>query len=246
MPDARVQAAIANWGPRLIANGVDYNDFVAHDLGHRALGAVAPGVDRYGRGPPRARRRGPRPRVCAQRRRGIPARRGVLSLRQVRLGARARAQPRGHAGGGGGAARGPRPAGPDRGAGARLRWMGPAWWRICAAPRSPGRRRRWSCSSLGWTRPRRSSSSGSRCSSRAAWPPSRSTAPARARPALPSTSAPTTRSQWRPSSMLLAERSDLDLERVGRGRRQPRRSLRGAGSRFRAPPDRRGRRQRTI
>jgi 2,6-dihydroxypseudooxynicotine hydrolase len=26
--DARVQAAIENWGPRLIANGVDYNDFV--------------------------------------------------------------------------------------------------------------------------------------------------------------------------------------------------------------------------
>lgn len=28
LPDARVQAAIDNWGPRLIANGVDYNDFV--------------------------------------------------------------------------------------------------------------------------------------------------------------------------------------------------------------------------
>lgn len=28
VPDARVQAAIDNWGPRLIANGVDYNDFV--------------------------------------------------------------------------------------------------------------------------------------------------------------------------------------------------------------------------
>ena len=28
MTDARVEAAIANWGPRLIANGVDYNDFV--------------------------------------------------------------------------------------------------------------------------------------------------------------------------------------------------------------------------
>jgi pimeloyl-ACP methyl ester carboxylesterase len=28
MPDERVQAAIDNWGPRLIANGVDYNDFV--------------------------------------------------------------------------------------------------------------------------------------------------------------------------------------------------------------------------
>ncbi|HZU40795.1 MAG TPA: alpha/beta fold hydrolase [Solirubrobacteraceae bacterium] len=28
MPDARVQAAIDNWAPRLIANGVDYNDFV--------------------------------------------------------------------------------------------------------------------------------------------------------------------------------------------------------------------------
>ena len=27
MPDARVQAAIDNWGSRLIANGVDYNDF---------------------------------------------------------------------------------------------------------------------------------------------------------------------------------------------------------------------------
>lgn len=29
MPDARVQAAIDNWAPRLIANGVDYNDFVS-------------------------------------------------------------------------------------------------------------------------------------------------------------------------------------------------------------------------
>jgi 2,6-dihydroxypseudooxynicotine hydrolase len=28
VPDARVQTAIDNWGPRLIANGVDYNDFV--------------------------------------------------------------------------------------------------------------------------------------------------------------------------------------------------------------------------
>jgi hypothetical protein len=28
VPDARVQAAIENWGPRLIANGVDFNDFV--------------------------------------------------------------------------------------------------------------------------------------------------------------------------------------------------------------------------
>lgn len=28
MPDARVQVAINNWGPRLIANGIDYNDFV--------------------------------------------------------------------------------------------------------------------------------------------------------------------------------------------------------------------------
>ena len=27
MPDARVQAAIDNWGSRFIANGVDYNDF---------------------------------------------------------------------------------------------------------------------------------------------------------------------------------------------------------------------------
>jgi 2,6-dihydroxypseudooxynicotine hydrolase len=28
VPDARVQAAIENWGPRLISNGVDFNDFV--------------------------------------------------------------------------------------------------------------------------------------------------------------------------------------------------------------------------
>jgi 2,6-dihydroxypseudooxynicotine hydrolase len=28
VPDARVQTAIDNWGPRLIANGIDYNDFV--------------------------------------------------------------------------------------------------------------------------------------------------------------------------------------------------------------------------
>ena len=33
MPDARVQAAIDNWGPRLIANGVDYNDFVRTTAG---------------------------------------------------------------------------------------------------------------------------------------------------------------------------------------------------------------------
>lgn len=34
MPDERVQVAINNWGPRLIANGVDYNDFV------RTTGAI--------------------------------------------------------------------------------------------------------------------------------------------------------------------------------------------------------------
>jgi len=28
MPDARIEAAIANWAPRLLAQGVDYNDFV--------------------------------------------------------------------------------------------------------------------------------------------------------------------------------------------------------------------------
>jgi pimeloyl-ACP methyl ester carboxylesterase len=28
VPDERVQVAVGNWGPRLIANGVDYNDFV--------------------------------------------------------------------------------------------------------------------------------------------------------------------------------------------------------------------------
>ena len=28
MPDAKVQAAIANWAPRFIAQGIDYNDFV--------------------------------------------------------------------------------------------------------------------------------------------------------------------------------------------------------------------------
>ncbi|MGH3062417.1 MAG: alpha/beta hydrolase family protein, partial [Gaiellaceae bacterium] len=27
MPDARVEAAIANWAPRFVANGVDFNDF---------------------------------------------------------------------------------------------------------------------------------------------------------------------------------------------------------------------------
>lgn len=34
MPDDRVRAAIDNWGPRFIANGVDYNDFV------RTTGAI--------------------------------------------------------------------------------------------------------------------------------------------------------------------------------------------------------------
>src|SRR5262249_37958194 len=28
MADARLQVAIDNWGPRLISNGIDYNDFV--------------------------------------------------------------------------------------------------------------------------------------------------------------------------------------------------------------------------
>ena len=28
MPDERVQAAIANWAPRFVSQGVDYNDFV--------------------------------------------------------------------------------------------------------------------------------------------------------------------------------------------------------------------------
>ena len=29
MADANIAAAISHWAPRLIANGVDYNDFVA-------------------------------------------------------------------------------------------------------------------------------------------------------------------------------------------------------------------------
>ncbi len=28
MPDARVQSAIDNWAPRMVTQGVDYNDFV--------------------------------------------------------------------------------------------------------------------------------------------------------------------------------------------------------------------------
>ena len=28
MPDARVQAAIDNWAPRMVTQGIDYNDFV--------------------------------------------------------------------------------------------------------------------------------------------------------------------------------------------------------------------------
>ena len=29
MPDAEVETALRHWGPRLIQNGVDYNDMVA-------------------------------------------------------------------------------------------------------------------------------------------------------------------------------------------------------------------------
>ena len=29
MPDAKVQAAIANWAPRFTSQGVDYNDFMS-------------------------------------------------------------------------------------------------------------------------------------------------------------------------------------------------------------------------
>ena len=28
MPDERVQAAIDNWAPRMVTQGIDYNDFV--------------------------------------------------------------------------------------------------------------------------------------------------------------------------------------------------------------------------
>jgi dipeptidyl aminopeptidase/acylaminoacyl peptidase len=33
MPDARIQAALAHWAPRFVAQGVDYNDFVATTAG---------------------------------------------------------------------------------------------------------------------------------------------------------------------------------------------------------------------
>ena len=53
--DERVETAIANWGPRLIANGMDYNDFVRTTGVDLALGGVDRRVDGDRGHPSRAR-----------------------------------------------------------------------------------------------------------------------------------------------------------------------------------------------
>ena len=96
MPDARVQAAIDHWAPRFMTNGRRLQRLPDHDGGHRALGGVARRVARDRRRARRARARGARraARRAPRARRGC-ARRVCLPLREVRLGARRRARPRG-------------------------------------------------------------------------------------------------------------------------------------------------------
>ena len=118
------------------------------------------------RGPPRARaRRREARRPRAHRRGGVRPRRGVLPLREVRVGGRRRAQPRDDRAGDGGALRRARPARPDgrAGRGAARRRRGRR--QPAPAARTCRRARRSSCSSRAWTRPRRSSSTGRTSSS---------------------------------------------------------------------------------
>ena len=42
MPDARVEAAVANWAPRFVAQGVDFNDF------RRTTAGIETWADSYG------------------------------------------------------------------------------------------------------------------------------------------------------------------------------------------------------
>ena len=114
MPDARVQAAIDNWAPRFTTNGVDLERLPRHHRPDRALGGVARRVVRDRGGTPGARRAGARRGPRAHRRRGVRAGRGLLSLRQVRLGPRRRAQPRDDGAREGGPVRRARAARPDR------------------------------------------------------------------------------------------------------------------------------------
>ena len=130
--------------------------------------------------------------------------------------------------------------------GSRRRSTAAPSWPTCAGRRSPDRRFRSSCSFPAWTRPRRSSSSGSRCSWPAGWPRCRSTGPVRGRPGSRSTSDPTTRSAVAAILDAVADRAELDLERVGAVGRQPRRLLRRARGRVRAAPAGHRRGQRPV
>ena len=62
MPDGQVTSAIANWGPRFTAQGVDPGDFARVTGGHRALGGLARRLAGQRRPARRAGRRGGRGR----------------------------------------------------------------------------------------------------------------------------------------------------------------------------------------
>ena len=214
MPDARVQAAIDNWGPRLIANGVDYNDFVRTTASISSweewLDAWTRTADVHVDLAERALAGG----TSAQRRGGVPARRGrtihfakfvwVLDPARNRAAtlSAARALYRAHALLDPTAERIEAPLGDVMVVG-NLRL--PRGVRPRAA-RDPDPRAS--------TRRRRSSGCGSRCSSTAAWPRSRSTGPGRARPGLQTSIRPDYEVAVAAVLDALAGRPDLDLGRV--------------------------------
>ena len=101
MPDARVQAAVDHWAPRFVQAGVDYNDFVATtarvETWDEWLPAWCANADMHAGMAEEAAD----PRARPERGRGVGARDGGLPLREVRVGGRSRAQPRGRGPGGG-------------------------------------------------------------------------------------------------------------------------------------------------
>ena len=113
MPDARVQAAIDNWAPRMVTQGIDYNDFVRTTAGSSAgTSGLTPGARRpssisgwRARRRPRAGPRPPARPTCGRR---------SASTSPSTSGSSTATQPRGHRARPGRALRRPSPPRPDR------------------------------------------------------------------------------------------------------------------------------------
>ena len=218
MPDAEVEAALAHWAPRFIQNGVDYNDFVRTvqriDTWDQWLPEWSRTADEQAELARESDATGHRDTAGHAWRRAATdrhfgkfvwmvdldlaaeaGRRSVEEMRAAHLGST------------------PPPSGSRS-----LSTAAPPTPTCDVRPGPTGRRT--SCWSPAWTPPRRSSSTSSRASSTAASPPSRSTAPARARPGWPTADPPRLRGRGHPPA-----------RRAGRPHRPgPRPDRRSAGS----------------